>query len=514
MMALKKPLAEYSRTDILISAVLFCLSLGLAGLAVTSMGWKIYHDSPIMMYLAMLIDKFDRVPYREIYEMNMPGTLFIYYLIGRLTDYTDLGFRIVDLSLLVSIMVSTYYWLRTISWKSAWGTAIFFGFIYLWFGPGNSLQRDYILVALVSWSLAVGIGFPRMNNKLRFLIMGVLSAVAFLIKPHAILSFGLILLWQIYQGKVSKKKMDMLKPILWYGLGFLVPILITLLYLWRNQALASLIDIIKNYFPLYGHLNGQLTTIYGADRIEYNIINYFLFRNLWPLLIPAILGCFVCLRHGDFHKEQKSLIYLMILSTFIASIYPALSGQFFLYHYFMFLYFVTALASLCLPYAFKNSWKAIVPVVTMILAFSWVILIYSGGLDKQMYTENMAFVDSVAEFLNENLKPGDTVQPLDWTAGVLNGMLRARAPLATSFTCDFQFYHDFSDPYIKSIRQRFITELEKSKPRFILWVNPNYRAFVHGENTTMDFPELNRFVLEKYIGVKGDAKFIIMERKS
>ena len=49
-----------------------------------SLGWRIEHDAPLMHYVAFLLDKYDRVPYRDIFDMNMPGTYACHYLIGKL----------------------------------------------------------------------------------------------------------------------------------------------------------------------------------------------------------------------------------------------------------------------------------------------------------------------------------------------------------------------------------------------------------------------------------------------
>jgi hypothetical protein len=47
----------------------------------------------------------------------------------------------------------------------------------------------------------------------------------------------------------------------------------------------------------------------------------------------------------------------------------------------------------------------------------------------------------IASFLERKLKPGDTVQPLDWTGGTLLAMLESHACIATPYVFDFYFYH-------------------------------------------------------------------------
>ena len=96
---LKKPspdkiLFAIGTTTLIAAATLLLL------VAFGSLGWRIEHDTPHFHYVAFLMDKYDRVPYRDIFDLQMPGTYAFHYAIGKLFGYGDLGFRIVDLGLL------------------------------------------------------------------------------------------------------------------------------------------------------------------------------------------------------------------------------------------------------------------------------------------------------------------------------------------------------------------------------------------------------------------------------
>jgi hypothetical protein len=113
--------------------------------------------------------------------------------------------------------------------------------------------------------------------------------------------------------------------------------------------------------------------------------------------------------------------------------------------------------------------------------------------------------DTVADFLQANMRPGDTVQPLDWTGGAVHGMLLARARLATSFIADPSFYHHVSNPYIRGLRQRFIAELSSHPPTFLIEV-PRGDTRMTGEDTSYEFPELTRFIAERYsVALRSDS---------
>jgi hypothetical protein len=123
-------------------------------------------------------------------------------------------------------------------------------------------------------------------------------------------------------------------------------------------------------------------------------------------------------------------------------------------------------------------------------------------------------VDEIAAFLQAHMKPGDTVQPLDWTGGVLHGMLIAKALPATPYVYDYMFYHHLSRPYIQNLRKKFIASLEKAKPRFIIQVDDD-KPWVSGADTSREFKELQQ-ILERYYTVtfKGEYGYVIFERIS
>ena len=84
-------------------------------------------------------------------------------------------------------------------------------------------------------------------------------------------------------------------------------------------------------------------------------------------------------------------------------------------------------------------------------------------------------VDKIAGFLKERLKPEDKVQALDVVDSASHAMLLSEAKAATPYLCDDIFYHNTSDPYMQSLRKRFIARLSEERPRFIIEARPNVR---------------------------------------
>jgi hypothetical protein len=141
------------------------------------------HDSPLMIYAGFLVAG-GRVPYRDFFDMNMPGTYFVMSAMGLLFGWDDIGFRAFDLLCLVSISFATFFWMRRFGHLPALAASVAFPLWYLDAGPSMSLQREYI--ALLPFAAILVIATVRMGFTpvLRFFLTGFLTGASMLIKPH------------------------------------------------------------------------------------------------------------------------------------------------------------------------------------------------------------------------------------------------------------------------------------------------------------------------------------------
>src|SRR6516225_7321270 len=61
-----------------------------------SLSWPLIHDSPIMRYIAWTI-KDGAVPYRDIFDVNFPGTYLVHMLVLSIPGDIDVLWRVFDL---------------------------------------------------------------------------------------------------------------------------------------------------------------------------------------------------------------------------------------------------------------------------------------------------------------------------------------------------------------------------------------------------------------------------------
>lgn len=484
--------------------ILTLLAALLVAQAAFSLQWTPTHDAAPLFYEAFLMQN-GQIPYKDFFDFQMPGSFVAYYLLGVASNFSPLRIRILDLLILAALIVLTWFAMRRFGKLPALAAGVLFGLKYLQGGPALSLQREYLLLIFVSLALLVGL-----SDSLDFrkrLSLGLLFGLAATIKPHAALGllpfllFDIASLRQRQEFSLASLAKQVILPA---AIGFAIPVSLIALYLMITHSLFPFLDIAFNYWKLYSQINGEMAVTPQAERTAY------LLNQVWRLggggwwLLPAGFGLYL-------HRDRQA--YLLASLALVYAIYPALSGQFFPYHYIPFVYCIVLLASLTVP---TNSQLPIAHLSSFLFLLAILINVRpSQTFIRQIEGREIATsTDRAVEmerFLEKNLAAGDTVQPLDWTGGALLAMLETRAPLATSYVFDFYFYHHVSNPYIQALRSDFMTQLREAKPRFIIEVTAIDKPWVSGEDTSRDFPELRAFLDEHYSVTMEREDFIIYE---
>lgn len=486
---------------------IFALASLLVIQAVYSLQWPIAHDEAPLFYEAFLMRTEGRVPYRDIFDFQMPGSYLAYYFLGRLGGFNAFRIRLLDLTILGALIAITFNALRRFGKIPAFFAGVLFGLKYLQAGPLLALQREYLL--LIPISLAVWIGLRDSLTNLHRFSLGLLFGLAALIKPHAALGLLPFLLFDL--SNLSKQpNISAIKSLALAALGFALPFGLIALWLTWTNALIPFLTIAKNYWPLYAQINGAMEVHTGAER------TLAILDQMWRLgdeaiwLIPAGLGVY-------FNRNKPA--YLLTSLALCYAIYPAFSGQFFPYHYIPFTYFVILLASLALTNIDDSALsvgRKILPCAVLVIILALNVRL-SQTVFRQMQRQPIASapnrVQEITRFLERRAQTGDLVQPLDWTGGALAAMLATRTHLATPYVFDFYFYHHISTPYIQSIRADFMTRLQESRPRFMIEVTSIDKPWVSGPDTSRDFPELRKFIAENYALVVSKADYSIYEIK-
>lgn len=500
----------------------------------TTLEWRMEHDTPLLNYAAFLMHQHGLVPYRDFFETSMPGTFAFHYALTGLFGYGDAAFRYVDLTLLCALLVASYLFMRRFGHAvAAWG-AILFGLIYLSKGQVMSLQRDYIGIIPVAFSLltipaATGASVPLA----RFALAGLLFGMSVTIKPHLGIAFPVVF-GALYAFRSHSQKecsiRDFLQCVMVSLAFLLMPMAIALVWLASNSALASFLDMVFQYLPLHSAMNGDHMTISGVKRANYVVRSTFMLGGYVALFVCSLLGFYLAWKQSGGDRAMQISIASLTFCTLAYAIYPAPAGKFWPYHYMPLAYFCAISAGLCLfghsrlsgwwaPVA--TSWRSqagrLLPVLALVIAVSVQLpltkFLHTLSTDlrfgPEVHAPKWGDVDEIANWLKSRIKSGDTIQPLDWADGGVHAMLLVEARLATHFLYEYHFYHHISSPYIQSLRQSFITQLYENRPRFIVKIRAR---MPWGEDTTSQFHELQKFMSDNYVVARAGKYYLIYER--
>lgn len=503
----------------------------LIGKAFTSLEWRMEHDTPLLHYAAFQMDRYDLVPYRDIFETSMPGTFAFHYAVGSLFGYGDAAFRYVDLALLSALLGVTYLFMRRFGSVAAIWSAIVFGLVYLGQGQMMSLQRDYIGIIPVAFALLC---LPTTTNTPvrlgRFAWVGLLFGLAILIKPHLSIALpiviGALLVFRWQSEQQSRR--DLLLCAAVSSGALLIPLGITLAWLAANGALDQFLEIAFKYLPLHSSLNGDHETVSGPDRAIYLLQHAVILGGFSIIALAALAGYYNVAARP--HKDKATTISLVCLGlcTVAYAVYPVLAGKFWIYHYMPLAYFCAISSGLCL-FNWPQTYRAhFVRTTRALLLFMVFVVAVSLQLRLPGYLDTLASdlrsgpaahapkqgqVDEIAAWLSPRINPGDTVQTLDWAEGSIHALLLTKTRLTTRFMYDYHFYHAVSSPYIQGLRQEFIGQLRAAPPRFIIEILTN-KPWVSGIDTTREFPELRQFIAAGYTVVFDSDDYLIYERAS
>ncbi|NLI77723.1 MAG: hypothetical protein GX442_14975 [Candidatus Riflebacteria bacterium] len=507
------------------------LAVFLAVQAGYSLGWRFQHDFPLLHYAAWLMVEHGKVPYRDFFETSMPGTFGYQALIVRLVGFGEVPLRLLDLGLLAVASGLLMFILRAFPWVVRIGAAALFGLCYLELGPEMSLQRDFIGLLPVAVAVALALPSDRPAGPGRWFAIGLSFGLAATVKPHLALGAIVVLpcLWWEFRGHeefrghmtkfpesghVSPKFPRFLAAAAVVGL--LLPWALALVWLSREDALAPFWEMTRQYLPLHIDLSGDYRMLAGGERPGYLFWSYLDLGTRAVWLIPILSGLWLGLTAPEAPPERRRTAAMLGLLALVYSFYPVLGGKFWSYHWLPFQFFAVALACTNLAPGRMTAGRA------ALLGLFILVMLWDVG-PSPAFREQLAGhpppppkqgrVDAMAGFLRERLRPGDLVQPLDWTGGALHAMLLARAPIATPFLYDYHFYHHLGNPFVEELRARFLARLREARPAYILEVYLD-KPWITGPGSTLEFPALRAWLREQYgIAQRGDG-YVIYQRRT
>ncbi len=509
--------------DALRVLVLSLLTFAVLVLAVLSLRWEIHWDAAEWHYQAFLINEKGFTPYRDVFDVNMFGTVFLHVGASRLFGYSDVGMRCFDLLWLAGLCACTYGILRPVDWRAAWAGSVAFAWLYLAQGETQHFQRDYLKLLPVSAAVLLAVS-PSGSEKprLRSLLIGLLFGLAATLKPQVVLALPLVAMFSLTEPTWKQK----LAAVAWAGVGCVIPLAAGFLWLWAIGALPAFVDVVTNYWPVYTRFifDGSIQTVDAAERRRFVWEAAIHWRNfpVSKLLIFSPLVAVVVYWSPGLTRVQRGITLLLGALALVYYLEVVLVGAFHPYSWLPLVYFLVLLTALgfCRPALTHGSWlgPALFPIAAGTLLWACGSRVPENavrqlqGLPPQtLWTERSA---EIAAFLSDHLQPGDRVQSLDYLGGVSRAFLLAGAAPATRITMDGYFNFETQTPAVQELRRQFLETLRATLPRFFV-VTTRIRLFAEDRRDPGEFQRtIDQFLALHYRRVKEGDGYVIYERLS
>lgn len=479
----------------------------LAYLVWGSRGWPLIHDAPLMHYIAWLIGQ-GAVPYRDAFDMNLPGVYLLHLALLRGGGAGDLAWRLFDLGWLAATGAVLFAYCRPLSDTIAAGSgAVLFGLYHLSGGAWRAGQRDFLLcLFLLAGAYGVARGLEQADGRLALLAGGLALGAGMTVKPQAGL-FWLMCAAAVAWGSRRAGRAAAPATALVLGGALVGPALVFGWLAWRG-GLEPFVTILTGYvLPLYSQV-GRVSVI-GATRWHEHG------RALLALL--ALLGVLGLLARP---RAWSPRLVLAGLGALYGAAHFALQGKGWEYQLYPLALFLCALAPAAIARRVDDGRRRVLDpgrARRAVALAAWALLVIVLGVkgvdarEPDWIAEKARRVAALTRDLAPLVPAGATVQVLDTTGGGIHALLRLGLRQPTRFIYDFHFFHDVDDPRIGALRAELVSGLATGRPAAVVvleesWPDRRYERLAA-------FPELQRMLATSFtLAVTGSGYRIYAKR--
>jgi len=474
-------------TNIVLWSLAGILTFSTILLIVKSWDWPLIWDAARVHYVCWRILE-GCAPYRDIFDVDFPGTYFFQLFVMKVLGKGNLGWRIFDISCLIVINIFIIIYCRPYGkLPSLLGAALFSSF-HLYNGPLYAGQRDYYMTTFIIAGIYLAARYFENNLNLYFLSSsGLVLGAAPTIKPHA----GIYLLFVLFLILVFSYR----SGYRWWAHGILFVICasvfpgVIFFWLWSIGGLDSFFEIVFKYLiPFY-------------SQFKYHSISYALFQRFLkvPLIFEILIICglgIVDLIIQEKVQIRRLLLIGGVLCGFILyvaqgrndyQLYPAIL--------FLFLCAVSLIDTLRIKYSPRIYILTLAVVLHLSIGFGY-RSIKSFIAEPPHHFKGFQCTEDLILDLQGRVSPSENVQVIDFMSGAIQALYTLHYRQATKFIYDFHFFHNSAHPYIKKLREEFLTELKQKPPIFIIVAKNSWPA--SGYERLQDFPELVEWIHSNY----------------
>lgn len=425
------------------------------------------------------------IPYKEAYNMKLPGTYFMYAVIMAIFGKSVMGIHIgLMLVNLVTILLLFLSIKKLFNATTALVTASLYGLMTL--SPevfGFAAHATHFVVLFVSSGLYVFAGFVQKHTVQKALLFGLMMGWAFIMKQQAVffILFGAMALL----AAVTNRR-QWIRYLFLYLLGAAIPYLLILLMVYTSGAWDTFWFWTVTYARSYA---GNVSWGAGMELFSASFVPILKAYSVAGLLSVAGL---VLLFTGSYSRLQRIFTIAFLLFSF-ASICP---GFYFRQHYFITVLPSVALLSGIAIYSLQQRFKqqgislsamAITLIAGMAFATdgSYYLSDTPEDISKNLYGAN-PFAESpeLGSYIRQHTQPADKIAILGSEPQIL---FYADRKSATGYIYTYSLME--LHPYNVKMQQEMIKEIEANQPEILVFckINSSWAPKPESPNNIMEW---------------------------
>ena len=458
--------------------VLFC---GAAAYVVFTRHWQWMWDTQVMHYISFLIDH-GRVPYRDIYDINMPGAYLTERWALRVFGGGDLGWRMYEYTLLGSMTVAMVVIAKPYDWLAGLFSGVLFTLLYGALGPFQAAERDEVMTALLFVGYAFLFTAVRKAWPLLMAPFGLAFGLAVLIKPTT-LPFAVVLLVMplVVQRRQGRSAAIYLGLAL---VGFALALGLLLQMLLPGHAVGPFLFILRKLVPYYASLAHPGWGV--------------LIRRSLPKTVVLYAAAAAVLAWTNSRRANWEMWAIRLGFVFGALSY-FVQRKGYDYHRISYLCFGLLWIGLEFTAALKDrGWRRNLGVAGMGFAVLLMVPFNARKVRAMQDTNPAAFVleDDLRRLGGEALQ--GRVQCLDLVGGCYSALFRMGLVQSTGFTGDLQFFGPNDGSVVPYYRKIFWDDIHRAPPQVIVLSNEWYQDSRYSFGKLDTWPEFRDYLSTAY----------------
>ncbi len=461
----------------------------LATFVVSTYRWPLIGDAALMHYLVFLTGH-GMAPYRDIVDMNMPGTYLIEAAVSGLAGGA-LAWRLFDLLLLLTATGSMIAIALPCDWFAGLFGGVLFSLVHAVDGIPHVGQRDFVMAVLLLAAYAALLHAVRTGRPWWCGIFGLFAAMAGSIKPTIAPLLPVLLGMLIYKLVGEQKRVR--SYLLWGIVGVSVPVVGCALFLEHFHVWGAYLEVLRELIPYDAQL--------GRRPVSY-LLQHCL-SPIQPIVAAGLVVVLLSPRRPTWEEGALLLGAGFALASYLVQ------GKGYPYHRYPFLALMLLLVSLRLSEALRGGWfsKSVA-----VCAFVYGSLILAPLSVHKVRTYEW-WRDDFQQSLRRDLEElggsalSGHVQCLDMSAGCIKTLDRMGLVQSTGFLYDFYLLAPEETTYQTQERERFMRLMIESPPRVLVITNQDYLFGDRGFAKIERWPEFSRFLADRYSLQRGSGSF-------